>query len=142
MQQTYSCPNCGYQVAFGTQFCGHCGNPLAWQQPIAPTTALSATINSQQQETNWFQRHLNWTWVLAVFFVPLILFALIGFIYWLTYQTWPVGLFDIVLRTLSVVLPILDLIVSGWVIKNKGRSLWWILLTGWLSPLWLGNKNR
>jgi hypothetical protein len=38
---------------------------------------------------------------------------------------------------LAILLPL-----SGWVIKQKGRSLWWILLSGWFSPLWLGNKKR
>ena len=33
------------------------------------------------------------------------------------------------------------LVVSGWVIKQKGRSLWWLLLSGFLSPLWLSNKK-
>ena len=33
------------------------------------------------------------------------------------------------------------LVVSGWVIKQKGRSLWWLLLAGWFSPLWLSNKK-
>jgi len=33
------------------------------------------------------------------------------------------------------------LVVSGWVIKQKGRSLWWLLLSGLFSPLWLNNKK-
>ncbi len=37
---------------------------------------------------------------------------------------------------------ILLLIVSGWVIKQKGRRLWWILLTPVFSPLWLKNKKE
>ncbi len=32
--------------------------------------------------------------------------------------------------------------VSVWVLKQKRRSLWWLLLYGWLSPLWLSNKNN
>ena len=33
------------------------------------------------------------------------------------------------------------LVVSGWVIKQKGRSLWWIFLTPFFSPLWLKNMS-
>ena len=35
MQQMYSCPNCGAQIAFGVRFCGNCGTAVSWpeQQP-------------------------------------------------------------------------------------------------------------
>ncbi|MFC1967128.1 hypothetical protein ACFLV2_00570 [Chloroflexota bacterium] len=69
----------------------------------------------------WFQRHLNWTWVFAY----LIWFLL--------------NRSESVVVWLSVI--ILLLIVSGWVIKQKGRRLWWILLTIVFSPLWLSNKK-
>jgi hypothetical protein len=35
----------------------------------------------------------------------------------------------------------LMLIVSGWIIKKKRRSLWWLLLFGWLSPVWLSSHS-
>jgi len=31
--------------------------------------------------------------------------------------------------------------VNGWIIWQKGRSLFWLLLMGWFSPLWLENKR-
>ena len=70
---------------------------------------------------NWFQRHLNWTWVFA-------------------YLIWiPLNLSHSI--TLWIIGDIFLLVVSGWVIKQKGRSLWWIFLTPVFSPLWLKNKS-
>lgn len=36
------------------------------------------------------------------------------------------------------------LVISGWVVKQKQRSLWWLLLAGWFPPipLLLANKKR
>ena len=70
---------------------------------------------------NWFQRHLNWTWVFA-------------------YLIWiPLNYSDDAIP--PIIGAIFLLVVSGWVIKQKGRSLWWILLTIIFSPLWLKNKR-
>jgi hypothetical protein len=68
MQLMFSCPKCGYQVAFGTRFCGHCGNSLVWQLQTTPQPINQQTANSQNQNSlNWFQRHANWTIVLVGF---------------------------------------------------------------------------
>ena len=79
MQQTFQCYRCGYQVAFGTRFCGHCGNSLSWQQQTTPQPIDQQPVNYQQQSPsfyqqpandhpqqgmNWFQRHLNWTYII------------------------------------------------------------------------------
>jgi len=70
---------------------------------------------------NWFQRHLNWTWVFA-------------YLIWLPLN-WSDSIIPWILGD------ILLLVVSGWVIKQKGRSLWWLLLLWVFSPLWLKNKK-
>jgi hypothetical protein len=36
---------------------------------------------------------------------------------------------------------VLMLGISAWVIHQKGRSIWWILLSGWFSPLWLSDHR-
>ena len=70
---------------------------------------------------NWFQRHLNWTWVFA-------------------YLIWiPLNASDDAIP--PIIGAIFLLVVSGWVIKQKGRSLWWVLLTPLFSPLWLKNES-
>ncbi len=77
-------------------------------------------------EMNWFRRHLNWTYVLAY---------LLSFVLNLYADE------SVVAWWLSLVTAILWLVISGWVIKRKGRSLWWILLSWIGSPLWLKNKK-
>ena len=68
---------------------------------------------------NWFQRHLNWTYMLANLALSLVV---------------------MVERELLIV-GLAMYPIAGWVIIQKGRSLWWILLTPIYSPLWLKNKE-
>ena len=82
----------------------------------------------KKREVNWFQRHLNWTWVLA-------------YLLWFVINAYVNDPFGIA-WWLSLVAAIFWLIVSGWVIKQKGRSLWWLLLSWLFSPLWLKNKKK
>lgn len=70
----------------------------------------------------WFQQHLNWTWVFA-------------YVIWIPLNASESGL-------VGLVAAIFLLLVSGWVIKQKGRSLWWILLAIIFSPLWLKSKKE
>jgi hypothetical protein len=78
-------------------------------------------------EINWFRRHLNWTFVLA-------------YVLWFVLNHYADDPFGIV-GWLSLAAAVLWLVISGWVIKRKGRSLWWILLSWIGSPLWLKNKK-
>lgn len=77
---------------------------------------------------NWFKKHLNLTY--------LITFILCGLLCWLFYeilQNDTLGLFAVVLY----------FVVAGWVLKNKRRSLWWLLLSPYLlAPLWLTNSKE
>ena len=91
---------------------------------------------------NWFQRHLNWTWVLAYLLILVGAFmfgALMGILD-------PNVDEDAVGVVAEIFGGIFIIIVSGWVIRQKGRSLWWLLtvplLLGWGLPLWLENKKR
>jgi DnaJ-class molecular chaperone len=85
-----------------------------------PTASWSAPESAEIRE-NWFQRHLHWTW----FFAYLIWFFLNS-----SY-----------ILEIEIIGAIFLLLVSGWVIKRKGRSLWWIFLTPVFSPLWLKNMR-
>lgn len=117
MQQMYSCPNCGSPVAFGTRFCTSCGTTLNWptQQQVQPPPVYQQP--QQPVHINWFKRHLNWTYFISwLFCVGLVngggLVAgtdrLLGLI-----ELW-VGV-------------ICFLVVSIWVVRQKGRSLAWVL---------------
>ncbi len=73
---------------------------------------------------NWFRRHLNWTWVLA-------------YLLWFVLNAGE----GVIAQLLTLVAAIFWLVISGWVIKQKGRRLWWLLLSWVGSPLWLKNKS-
>jgi len=147
MQQMYSCPNCGLPVPFGARFCTSCGATLNWptqqqpvnyQQQVPPYYQQHPSYPRQQQDRmNWFQRHLNWTWVLSylLMFVGAFMF---GFLMGLADPNVSEDAVGVVAQIFG---SIFMLVVSGWVIKQKGRSLWWLLLSGLFSPLWLSNKK-
>ena len=98
---------------------------------------------------NWFQRHLNWTWVLSLLLV-LVLAFIAGIVVQLTGPNVG-GDYGAIAQQLRVELAskvadlvgsIIILISSVWVINRKGRSLWWLLLSGAFSPLWLKNNRK
>ena len=74
----------------------------------------------------WFEKHLNWTWVLANSVI------VVG-------SLWVRG--GLVTVGIAIVALLAILLVSGWVIIQKGRSLWWLLLSVLGSPLWLTSKK-
>ena len=86
---------------------------------------------------NWFQRHLNWTYVLG-WLLTLVLCLILGFVMVMIDP----NISDDDLEVMgNLVGGVIMLVVSGWVIIQKGRSLWWLLLSGCFSPLWLSNKR-
>jgi len=87
---------------------------------------------------NWFKRHLNLTWLLAYVFYMVGCFV--------SGMLLAILAFDTSDASMSVMVYVLGAIImlpaSLWVFTMKGRSLWWVLLAGWLSPLWLSNKRN
>jgi len=91
----------------------------------------------------WFQRHLNRTWVLAY----LLSYAVAGVIVVLMYIAYLAEVVGIESTGVAVLVfaissNIFILVASGWVIHRKGRSLWFVLLSPYLSPLWLENMGE
>lgn len=97
---------------------------------------------------NWFQRHLNWTLVLA--WTVFNLFAVVyvggdyaGFIVDL-YRAGGVGVVQLY-ALFGFVVVAAYLFVCGWVLKRKSRSLWWLLILvvpfGFIVFLCLKNKT-
>jgi peptidoglycan/LPS O-acetylase OafA/YrhL len=92
---------------------------------------------------NWFQRHLNWTMVLVLaglsllITIPGVLIAFTRYdIHWLA-----------VALIVKVFIPLIVagvIITAVWVLRRKKRSLWWLLMI--LVPLgfivWLCLKNK
>ncbi len=77
---------------------------------------------------HWFQRHLNLTWVMS-------LVVVMGSLSLWVVRSEGVGGLE------TTLLGIAQLVVSERVISEKGRSLWWLLLSPLFSPLWLSNKH-
>ena len=108
-----ACVSCGQLV------CSECKVTLGGKIYCNP--CADESFSRPRKGLNWFQRHLNWTWVLV-------------------YLTWiPLNASEDV--ALQIVAAIFLLLASGWVIRQKRRTLWWILLTPVFSPLWLKNKR-
>ena len=87
---------------------------------------------------NTLRKHLNWTWVLAIVFYLIMAFVL-GLSIGLLAPETSDGALDVMVYVLgfAIMFP-----MSLWVLKMKNRSLWWVLLAGWFSPLWLSNKRN
>jgi hypothetical protein len=85
---------------------------------------------SERGNVNWFERHLNWTMILAVivFSIPASIAALIS-----SASDSSMGP--------TIVLAFIWLLavtmVWGWALKKKGRSLWWLLLCWFVPPFGL-----
>ncbi len=139
------CPSCGYENREGAKYCNLCLTSFVKPQPKAsslmmtrsPKENVPGMLRRETQELNWFNRHLNWTWVLAQFAVVLILLVL-GIIFAFSLITSPLTRgFDLtsaltsvlIIGIISIILYILSVyVVGGWVLKKKNRSLWWLLI--------------
>ena len=130
-----ACVNCGRLI------CAECKTVLAekiYCNPCADKLFAETSTPPKANELNWFQRHLNWTYILG-YVIVIVLSFIVGFIL--------VGIDPYVadesLDTVGYLMYfIIMLPMSIWVLKRKNRSLWWLLLANWLSPLWLGNKSN
>jgi len=118
MQQTFMCPQCRNHVTYGAAYCGQCGNMLSWQTP----PVYRQPVYSQQENLNWFQRHINWTWLL-VFTVR---FVAIPF-------DSPIGPIISILGYIGMI------IITAWALHRKSRSYWWILIP--IAVLFLTNNR-
>ena len=100
------CEECK-EVRNGRIYCGSCA------LGVAEETAAEAAGPSN---LNWFERHLNWTMILAM--APAGMIVLIGA---------ATGSEDVAIAIgLMAVLGVF--IFWGWALRKKGRSLWWLLL--------------
>jgi len=86
----------------------------------------------------WFKKHLNWAYVIS-FAGMLVACFIMGLIVGLTSPNYSENTVTLLsyLIAFVVMFPI-----SLIILKAKNRSLWWIFLAGWFSPLWLGSKLR
>jgi len=78
---------------------------------------------------DWFKRHLNWTLLFASILIPLIALLLAYTINDSLGTTFP--------SIVGWILTILILVIYGWVLRQKNRSLWWLLLFWWPIGLFI-----
>lgn len=92
-------------------------------------------------KTNWFKRHLNWTWIFGYGLLWILppLGGILAVV--VSPETTEEALYSLAGLLYFLVLLVVVLPLSIWVLKKKGRSLWWLLGLGWLTPLWLANKH-
>jgi hypothetical protein len=112
-----------------------------------------AVSGGEATEENWFQRHLNWAWVLPQGVVFLVF--IIAFCIWYFYINSPsVPSEDSIYASFLVVSVVVGGLqslavygVGAWVLKMKNRSLAWLLVLflggfGWIIFLCLENRSE
>ncbi|MDH5781887.1 MAG: zinc-ribbon domain-containing protein, partial [Dehalococcoidia bacterium] len=116
------CPNCGKEVSEDTNFCPKCGKRLIKTQSEQPaTSALYKEVSAGElgKRMNWFERHLNWTMVLAWVGAGVIAF-IVGFLAGLAD---PYASEDELSAIGFVIGLVVSLLVGRWVLRKKNRSM-------------------
>lgn len=163
------CPSCGYENSDDARYCGLCQKPFASfvREPSAPyglpplaepskeaVKAVKQVLKSQATGENWFQRHLNWTWVFAQWAVGLILYIVVTVFVTSLVVSGPnfpsEASFFASISVIQMIVLVLQLIavfgVGAWVLRRKDRSLGWLLIIlvpfGWIVFLCLENRSE
>jgi hypothetical protein len=140
MQQMYACPNCNSSVVFSAKFCGNCGTQMTWQEQQQNMQSHYDT-SATQNNLNWFQRHLNWTyllWILSIYTCGLIIGLYVNNAVTSNSSIYYGGVW----RWAIIPLVIFHIQANIWIIKRKGRNLWWFLPSVIFSPILLLLRNK
>jgi hypothetical protein len=70
--------------------------------------------------SNWFQRHLNWTYAIAFILSYLVILA------FFILRPLDSPLFTVLIG--AAIFFAINMVVGGWVLKKKGQSLWFLVL--------------
>jgi|GEM_PF-2779720 len=133
-----ACLNCGRLVCIGCQllyegksYCKSCAKELGIGESPVPIA-----ITRESGSENWFERHLNWTWVIALATSYVIEFIIAIVCVYADMRN------DDVRGLAFIINFVIMLSVSIYVLIRKKRSIAWVLLMGFLSPLWLANRRK
>ena len=138
------CPECGAKPTRGTSFCSNCGAPTTPLTRICYKCGVRVVggVEAGLQEISWFQRHLNWTALLAL--VGSYALGLMGGFFAVGFG----GAAGVAGAVTAYVVGLIVLILTwGWVLQRKNRSLWWLLLAlfvpfGFIAMFVLENRSR
>jgi hypothetical protein len=156
------CPSCGYENREDARYCNLCQTsfvkdqrelPRQSPEPVTPLAPRREAVpGGETGYLNWFQRHLNWTWVLAQAASTLIGFIVVLFFVWSLYIDFPsedsfYARFMVSLMVVGGFQSLASYGVGAWVLIRKNRSLWWLLIffvpyCGWIIFLCLENQSR
>jgi tetratricopeptide (TPR) repeat protein len=130
------CPGCGKSRIEGMRFCPQCGQRLTGSDLEEKQRYVNHPI-VPFKERNWFERHLNWTMVLA--------WAgsyLIAFMVWsLAALTGPDTSVDALGSVVAVIGLTVSIGVGQWVLRKKNRSPAWLLICWTWFFLLIDNKS-
>ena len=85
---------------------------------------------------SWFKRHLNWTLLISVVGGYAVAFGLSFPLYFISSLfSKPETSYKALVSVVWVLFLIFTTIVSGWILRKKGQSLWYLLML--ILPLWL-----
>ena len=133
------CSNCGTEISMNMAYCPNCGIALAVQDKSVDGETVDYSpkpeVFAYKEDLNWFQRHLNLTLVIVV----------IGG--WLLCYVVAMAMARPLPPVLFFVWIAVTFGISGWVLQEKGRSLWnllWFLLNfiGLIVFLCMENKRQ
>jgi len=145
------CTECA--VVIGTKtYCQKCSSKLLKYAESQTSPNSETEFNPYEPEKNkakWFERHLNWTFILALIVFYGLTFLgsfLTGFILALNDPYITDETLDSVGIIVSIAIAILFLLpISAWILEQKGRSLWNLLLLvvpfGLIIFLGIGNRR-
>ena len=121
-------------------FCSICGNQYEGKPVFCSSCGLRLD-QGQASGMSWFKKHLNWTLVIALLAINAATFAIV----FLAYYFWIVEVADVAYWLCLIGNIILTAVAGAWVLRQKGKSLLWLLLTpfwiGWVIWLALDNKR-
>jgi hypothetical protein len=160
------CPKCGNDVSEQDKFCSKCGISLSSKKSTPSAgeitnrsyeeTTVEDYVTQKSKLPNWFRRHLNWTATIgiAVLFLlaalgnlrdpvesALTVNSIVSFI--MDVSRGDIGQLGVVLSAIGFVALFTTL---GWVLRQKERSLWHLLLAlipfGFVAPIFLANESK
>jgi hypothetical protein len=133
------CPSCGAENSDDAQFCNLClvRFSQAAVNTAPPEVPAAPPQTADPPQKGWFQRHLNWTWVLAqvaAFCLVIAWMVVFVLVFVLTDETDPQAMGTAVASAMIswnfawIISALAPFVAGAWVLSEKARSYAWLLL--------------